>query len=214
MAFSIDMNRPNKQNFPPGWEAAIDPQSGRKYFANRSTQETRWDPPTSLNGPFSSSVSAANLVSTRSSSTHKSGGSGSHQSSHGRSDSSSTRANKMHSAPKRNVAFDDPRQLIPMTRSMLDQAAAFTSESISTDLELHSITPGQIADLYHIQYLGEACGENIAYTPLNPYQMSLTGVREEMEESRLDARIAALMAKLKKFEPKPYNDHEENLQQF
>lgn len=30
---------------PPGWEMAIDTVSGRPYFANRVTGETRWDPP-------------------------------------------------------------------------------------------------------------------------------------------------------------------------
>merc|ERR1712151_542385 len=30
---------------PPGWETATDPSSGKMYFFNRSTNETRWDPP-------------------------------------------------------------------------------------------------------------------------------------------------------------------------
>lgn len=30
---------------PPGWETAMDPVSGRSYYANRSTGETSWVPP-------------------------------------------------------------------------------------------------------------------------------------------------------------------------
>jgi len=30
---------------PPGWEAALDPNSGRYYYANRTTGQTQWTPP-------------------------------------------------------------------------------------------------------------------------------------------------------------------------
>ncbi|CAE7447779.1 pub1 [Symbiodinium sp. CCMP2592] len=30
---------------PPGWEQAVDPASGKVYYANRSTGETSWIPP-------------------------------------------------------------------------------------------------------------------------------------------------------------------------
>ncbi|CAE7555763.1 ITCH [Symbiodinium natans] len=30
---------------PPGWEQVTDPSSGRPYYCNRTTNETRWDPP-------------------------------------------------------------------------------------------------------------------------------------------------------------------------
>merc|ERR1712039_1123710 len=30
---------------PPGWESTTDPASGKPYFFNRATNETRWDPP-------------------------------------------------------------------------------------------------------------------------------------------------------------------------
>merc|ERR1711920_1212716 len=30
---------------PPGWETANHPSSGKTYYFNRGTNETRWDPP-------------------------------------------------------------------------------------------------------------------------------------------------------------------------
>jgi len=30
---------------PPGWEATLDPQTGRTYYRNHNTQETQWDHP-------------------------------------------------------------------------------------------------------------------------------------------------------------------------
>jgi hypothetical protein len=30
---------------PKGWERIVDPASGRAYYCNRSTQQSRWDPP-------------------------------------------------------------------------------------------------------------------------------------------------------------------------
>ena len=32
-------------SLPQGWEEAKDPASGKAYYFNRSTGETRWDPP-------------------------------------------------------------------------------------------------------------------------------------------------------------------------
>lgn len=36
---------PSQPQLPPGWEQAVDPGSGRPYFANRTTGETSWTPP-------------------------------------------------------------------------------------------------------------------------------------------------------------------------
>ena len=51
---------------PPGWEESIDPDSGKKYYANRSTQETRWDPPPAppkMSPVMAQAPSTANLKS-------------------------------------------------------------------------------------------------------------------------------------------------------
>ena len=30
---------------PEGWETLVDDKSGKAYFCNRATKESRWDPP-------------------------------------------------------------------------------------------------------------------------------------------------------------------------
>ncbi len=74
-------------NLPPGWVQAHDPNSGRLYYANVSTNESRWDPPppppppsvpknventpytvsaaaVSVAIPFSNNISTSNITST------------------------------------------------------------------------------------------------------------------------------------------------------
>lgn len=97
-----------------------------------------------------------------------------------------------------NIAWDNPGKLIPMARHMLDKKAAFPDESIQADIELKSVSPGQIADLCHIQHSTNSCGPNIPYTPLNPYRMSTMSEKEPIEASRLDARMVSLMGELEK----------------
>eukprot|EP00929_Paragymnodinium_shiwhaense_P079859 TRINITY_DN41628_c0_g1_i1.p1 TRINITY_DN41628_c0_g1~~TRINITY_DN41628_c0_g1_i1.p1 ORF type:complete len:1389 (+),score=315.31 TRINITY_DN41628_c0_g1_i1:133-4299(+) len=43
---------------PSGWESAIDPESGDKYFANRETQEASWERPLRQPPPGASSASS------------------------------------------------------------------------------------------------------------------------------------------------------------
>eukprot|EP00928_Gymnodinium_smaydae_P001076 TRINITY_DN1039_c0_g2_i1.p1 TRINITY_DN1039_c0_g2~~TRINITY_DN1039_c0_g2_i1.p1 ORF type:complete len:274 (+),score=49.29 TRINITY_DN1039_c0_g2_i1:156-977(+) len=43
---------------PQGWEAALDPASGRTYYCNRSTGETSWTPPVAAAAPSASSLPA------------------------------------------------------------------------------------------------------------------------------------------------------------
>ena len=36
---------PGAAELPPGWQAVVDPTSGRTYYINSSTRETKWDMP-------------------------------------------------------------------------------------------------------------------------------------------------------------------------
>ena len=193
---------------PPGWVQATDPNSGRIYYANPLTKETRWDPPPPPPTPkLSSSIIDAP------SSAGGSGGSGSggqHSfGSHGRSNILT--GNPLYSAVD-NAAYDNPAQLVAMTRNMLDKAAAFPEQTINSDLELHSITPGQIADLCQLQqqqqqqssaaaaFSGDKNNEQIvAYTPINPYRITTTSKTQITEKARLDVRARSLKEKLVQF---------------
>jgi len=42
--------REGREGLPPGWEAILDPSTGRHYFGNASTGETTWERPKSLLG--------------------------------------------------------------------------------------------------------------------------------------------------------------------
>ena len=250
---------------PPGWERAVDPRTGKTYYANRSTRETRWTPPSprppiqkeppaapptpeahphkpevaaALHQASSThDVSSTARSSSRSSSSktrkrrkhdhgsphhhdskersskegrsagsssstpRDSGGSGSQR----RSATSSSKEgqqskNPLYAASKYNAASTDPSKLISMARTMLNKSAAFPSQSIDSDLELNSITPGQIADLCHIQHRSKTSGQTMAYTPLNPFRMSVQSEAPPDEGARIKARLAALKRKLKEFE--------------
>jgi hypothetical protein len=87
---------------------------------------------------------------------------------------------------------------------MLDKPASFPDESTALDLELNSVTPGQIADLCHIQQRimkGSGGGENVSYAPLNPYTQPMSSASQSNlgEDGRLDVRVFALKEKLEKF---------------
>jgi hypothetical protein len=82
---------------------------------------------------------------------------------------------------------------------MLNKAAAFPSETVASDLELQNITPGQIADLCHLQRRSKTAGQNISYTPLNPFRLSTMSEPDEAEAARLDVRMYTLQEKLQKF---------------
>jgi hypothetical protein len=117
-----------------------------------------------------------------------------------------THSGSNYSNPSRNEAWNHPDKLIvPISRNMLDNAAAFPDQFVESDLELNSITVGQIADLCHLQRLTRNCGENIpggniSYTPLNPYRMSTMVEAHSSESVRIDARIDSLKARLLQFQ--------------
>ena len=195
---------------PPGWVEATDPKSGRRYFANPSTRETRWEllPRVSTSVVWNSgSRERSEQQRSNSGSRGRSGkrersGSGSRgvSSRTTRSTSLGQAGNKLYTAPDVNEAIKTPSKLVRVARSMLDKSAAFPAESVASDVELNSLTVGQIADLCRIQHETDTCGDNLAYTPLNPYRMSGHGPFRSKEEGRLDVRLFALNEKLAKYQ--------------
>lgn len=45
LALAPPVPAPPSSDLPPGWESAVDAKSGKTYWFNRSTGETRWTPP-------------------------------------------------------------------------------------------------------------------------------------------------------------------------
>jgi hypothetical protein len=169
------------RSLPPGWIETLDPKTGKKYYTNLTTKESSWEFPA-----FPPASNGASLHSSKKSSLtfH---------------DLSSSRGSSFFSAPKNNMAWDNPSKLIPMTRLMLDKRVAFPKETENADIEMLSITPGQIADLCKIQHRTHGCGPNVAYNPLNPYRMSIMSEIEPIEEARMDARMSSLIDDLAKY---------------
>ena len=173
---------------PHGWVEATDPKSGRKYYANPTTRETRWDPPPR--------VSASAVRPQKQSSATQQSHSGSRGSSSGAATNVGQNGNPLYTASNVNEATKDPSKLIPTARAMLDKAAAFPAETNASDIELNALTPGQIADLCRIQHESVECGDNVAYTPLNPFRMARNTRIETREGGRLDVRLFVLKQKL------------------
>lgn len=176
---------------PIGWVEATDPKSGRKYYANPTTRETRWDPPPLVSSSAAPSTTAAPSALSKA---HSGSGGSSGATSRGLGQS----GNKLYTAPTVNTALAHPSTLVPVARAMLDKAGAFPDETVASDVELNSITAGQIADLCRIQHKTVECGERVAYTPLNPFRMSAHSHLGGTEEGRLDVRLSALRRELQK----------------
>lgn len=179
---------------PPGWVEATDPKSGRKYYANPTTRETRWDPPPR--------VSASAVRPQKQVSAPQQSHSGSRGSSSGAATNVGQNGNPLYMAPTVNEATKDPSKLVPTARAMLDKAAAFPTETITSDIELNTLTPGQIADLCRIQHESVECGDNVAYTPLNPFRMPRNSRIDTREGGRLDVRLFVLKQKLAQLHPR------------
>lgn len=173
---------------PPGWVEATDPKSGRRYYANPTTRETRWDPPPR--------VSASAVRPPKKLSSTQRSRSGSRGSSSGAATNVGQNGNPLYTAPSVNEATRDPSKLVPIARAMLDKAAAFPVETTASDIELNTLTPGQIADLCRIQHESVECGDNVAYTPLNPFRMPRNSRIDTREGGRLDVRLFVLKQKL------------------
>jgi hypothetical protein len=108
-----------------------------------------------------------------------------------------------------------------VTREMLEQVQAAASSpseqtQVASDLELHTLTPGQVASLCHLQrrmhlqqpqqqQQSDAPDESYAplppYTPINPFTMPISGsvLMNRTEPGRLDVRMHSLRQELNAF---------------
>jgi hypothetical protein len=194
---------------PHGWMQATDPASGRIYYCNPTSKETRWDPP-----PFASiqtpplplevpssqyqsvpvipapaSVGAASIHSCFSSS---------HSHSHHSSADETGEGTNAHSTSQLSSSQHPEGLIVPVVRSLFDKVASLPNPAMALDLELDGLTAGEIADLCHIQQ-ADTHGSNQAYLPLNPYTMPVSAKRPEVEHARLDVRIVELKEKLQRY---------------
>jgi hypothetical protein len=198
----------NNNNLPPGWMQATDPASGRIYYCNPTSKETRWDPPFApipipappLPSQVPSQIQPVPVVpapdsvvaSIHSSSNHSS-------TSHAASSlgKGSGRGTNAHSTSQQSSDYS-PDLIVPVVRSLFDKVASLPDPALALDLELDGLTAGEIADLCHIQQ-ADTHGSNQAYLPLNPYKMPILAKRPEVEHARLDVRIVELKEKLQRY---------------
>jgi hypothetical protein len=202
----------NNNNLPPGWMQATDPASGRIYYCNPTSKETRWDPPSApipipapplpLPVPLQlqpvpvvpdpcSVAASVHSSSTHSSSTHAPSSLG----------KGSGRGTNAHSTSQQSSSYSpdlSPDLIVPVVRSLFDKVASLPDPALALDLELDGLTAGEIADLCHIQQ-ADTHGSNQAYLPLNPYKMPILAKRPEVEHARLDVRIVELKEKLQRY---------------
>jgi hypothetical protein len=95
--------------------------------------------------------------------------------------------------------------LVAQARSLVDQLEKKDFSSSSPErLEIETLSPGQIADLYYLQR--EARSEDPSsnnhgappYEPIEPYKLLLTAERPPAEPTRLDTRLRALYKELER----------------
>ena len=205
-----------QQGFPPGWVEAKDSSSGKAYYCNPQTRETKWERPT------------INLISAEF---------------HGnRNDNLTTTTSRTDSSGS-NVHHDSGSVLgmnrgcheMTQTASLSTMATTMEANSSSNNYnhhdtdgavngdddldELQSMTTGQIAHLIKLQQrqqkeqqsLQSQKGEEVEvetsstmkpldpYTPIHLSSMSLLSTTERVEPGRLDVRMHALREELKTF---------------
>ena len=177
---------------PPGWMQIRDEASGRFYYCNPQTRETRWDPPSGVTTGAPAAATDASF------SQH-------HQQHPPQSfaTTSSESASYAHNSQGYQSASSLQGLLIPRVRGVFDQVASLPDQSRDTDLEMTGISVGELSDLCYLQNTnGNAEGEPY-YTPINPYTMSMKAKRPQIEQGRLDIRLAELKNKLVQFGGSP-----------
>ena len=227
----------SSSSLPPGWVAIMDPATGREYYANPDTRETRWDPPPPQFFPppssqhHSSSLHHASPypgrggISNEDRSEAASHYSSQHRGFGGNSSSSAlnqqSRGTRKHPTLPRDGNNKDNQEHFPpvilAAQTMCDKISAASSAGDeknkmwikSSDLELTSLTAGQIADLCHIQQrtTNDRLDKDVNpfyYVPLNPYRMSQHKSTSSHMDTLLDAggidkRLFALNATLEQY---------------
>lgn len=174
-----------ENHLPTGWIKASDPQSGRMYYANTSTGETRWDLP-----PPSAAVAIVDPLQ-------------------------ETMIFTNTYEHTRRGAVQDAQALVAALLLYNKDSKARTSvgdvddqkSNMSIQVELQSLSAGQLADLVH---LGNAHNEtnsdallvapltspSSSYTPINPHRFTPTQERAPAEPGRLVTRLQSLREKL------------------
>lgn len=174
---------------PPGWIEARDPNSGQIYYANPTTKESSWEIPTIT----TTATPTANVRPSESTSNNN-------HISHNNNNNyysrmiQSARELTVQQAAHNNNNNNNPHQ---NNTSHYNQYPSSLSSSYKSDLELQSISPGQLADLVQIMkhhhhqrtiqqqnYApnNKASGDGTSYTAINPYSLPDQWYQGEDEE--------------------------------
>jgi hypothetical protein len=193
----------HQQPLPPGWVEAKDPSSGKAYFCNPQTRETKWERPTSIVAtPLQTQVEFQG-----------------NRNSHGVS-MNSTRQD-VHDNTGTNRSHCGLDQSVSSSTVATKKDANNDSDSDNADDsnfdELQSLTAGQIAHLIKLQrrqseedqqgdmpkdsneIQNKPSRDSCKYTPIRLSFMSSLSATERAEPGRLDVRMYALREELKKF---------------
>mmetsp|Transcript_26578 Transcript_26578/g.62446 ORF Transcript_26578/g.62446 Transcript_26578/m.62446 type:complete len:333 (+) Transcript_26578:56-1054(+) len=185
-----------QQNFlPPGWVEAVDQSSGKSYFCNPQTRETRWEHPASI--PSATSVMRAENNGYKDSYGNIIHNKGEHSNSYSGTFIST------------NITHQQSDQSISPSVTTTTTGRNNYSDDANFD-ELGSMRGGQIAHLIKVQQRQE-CEMKMneveaqknkhpsTYVPLHISLISSISTTERTEPGRLDVRMYALRGELKKF---------------
>lgn len=210
---------------PPGWVEATDPNSGKVYYCNPHTRETKWERPTSTTPEASTTLreneGGTNGNGNRSGSQFQNADDGSE---------TSFEKNVTHSGSNQSTSSPDIGTVTGANKLEDDDSHKGDNDHFD---ELRSVTTGQIAHMIRLQQhqqnaqkLAQSDGERqiqistivssrstkdskeqndglsqdpSTYVPIQLSLMSSLPSMERTEPGRLDVRMYALREELKKF---------------
>lgn len=183
---------PNKQPpLPPGWEEAHDPGSGRVYFANRSTGETRWVRPTlpppppipNINSSTYYSLNASTLPVNTSTFMQ-----------YGQVIPNNPFSPDVPNQSQKNAMYSSSSILpVPSVLGMMYEeqlVAKNVSDASRNKIELEKMTGGKLSDLFMISMQHNPNRE--PYEPLDIASLPIDSRPPVIEPGRLEVRLAAL----------------------